>query len=58
MNNLQVVNLKKRLIYARRAALFILGVLLSLPTFAAVSTMGSTYLAQVAVVHICVPSIP
>ena len=34
MNNLQVVNLKKRLIYARRAALFILGVLLSLPTFA------------------------
>ncbi len=34
VNNLQVVNLKKRLIYARRAALFILGALLSLPTFA------------------------
>lgn len=34
VNNLQVVNLKKRLTYARRAAIFILGVLLSLPAFA------------------------
>jgi hypothetical protein len=33
-NNLQVVNLKKRLIYARRATTLILGVLLSLPAFA------------------------
>ena len=34
VNNLQVVNLKKRLTRARRAAIFILGVLLSLPAFA------------------------
>ena len=34
MNNLQVVNLKKRLIYGRRVAILLLGALLSLPTFA------------------------
>jgi hypothetical protein len=34
VNNLQVVNLKKRLIYARRAATLVLGAILSLPALA------------------------